>query len=419
MTLRRNFLTSLAAPLLARSAAAQSKGAPALPSPGDAAYWTKIRDQFPLARDKVFFNNGTIGAMPKVVLDRTVEHLRKMATDVADWDYKSGAEWIAGYGPMPEIRGKTARLLNAQPKEIALTENVTAAMSYVAAGLTIEPGSEILISDQEHPGGQCPWLNAAKRYSAGVRTVRIPKPAGNAAEVMDVFRKALTPRTRVLAISHVITGSGAILPVKQMCAEARAHGIFTVIDGAQAVGHIKVDLDDMGCDAYVGCFHKWLLAPAGAGFLYLRSGRARDIWSTLASSHWNDHEDEGFRFTQRGTGSLSLLAGVDAALDFHQQIGPERIHQRVKFLGDYLREGLRKIPGAKIYSPADPEMCAGITVYGVDGVTGQKLQDEMWARGRLRPRASGGIGVRHCTHIFNSPQEIDKALGVVRALAKG
>src|SRR6266568_2805601 len=275
MTLRRNFLTALAAPLLARQAAAQSKAAPALPKPGDPAYWAKVRDQFLLARDKVFFNNGTIGAMPKVVVDRTVEHLRKMAIDVADWDYKSGQEWIAGYGPMPEIRGKTAHLLNAQPGEIALTENVTAAMSYVAAGLAIEPRSEILFSDQEHPGGQCPWLNAALRHKASVQMVRIPKPAEDAAQVMDVFRNALTSRTRVLAISHVITGSGAILPVKQMCAEARARGIFTVIDGAQAVGHIPVDLADIGCDAYVGCFHKWLLAPAGTGFLYLRTGSAR------------------------------------------------------------------------------------------------------------------------------------------------
>src|SRR6266496_5288669 len=102
MTLRRSFLTALAAPLFARSSAAQSKAATAMPKPGDPAYWAKVRDQFLLARDKVFFNNGTIGAMPKVVLDRTVDHLRKMATDVADWDYKPGEEWIAGYGPMTE-----------------------------------------------------------------------------------------------------------------------------------------------------------------------------------------------------------------------------------------------------------------------------------------------------------------------------
>jgi selenocysteine lyase/cysteine desulfurase len=421
MTHRRNFLksisTSLAVPFLPQAVGAQSKasGAP-LPRPDDPVYWSKVRDQFMLARDKVFFNNGTIGAMPKVVFDRTVEHLRKMATDLADWDYH-GADWIAGYGPATEIRAKAARLLNAETSEIALTENVTAAMSYVADGLELEAGSEILISDQEHPGGQSPWLNAARRRNASVQMVKIPKPANSASEVMDIFRNALNSRTRVLAISHVITGAGTILPAREMCAEARARGIFTVLDGAQAFGHIPVDVRDLNCDAYVGCFHKWLLAPAGTGFLYLRSDRAKDVWTTISSSQWNNHKDDGYRLTQRGTGSLSLLAGLDAALDFHNGIGPANIHKRIKYLGDTLRDGLRRIPGVQIHTSSDPAMSAGISVFGVDGVTPAQLQDEFWNRGRLRPRASG-IGVRLSTHIFNSPQEVEKTLSVVRTLAK-
>jgi len=339
-----------------------------------------------------------------------------MATDLADWDYR-GADWIGGYGPATEIRAKAARLLNAETNEIALTENVTAAMSYVADGLELEPGSEILISDQEHPGGQSPWLNAAARNKATVQMVKIPKPANSASEVMDLFRNALNTRTRVLAISHVITGAGTILPAREMCAEARARGIFTVLDGAQAFGHIKVDVRDLKCDAYVGCFHKWLLAPAGTGFLYLRNDRAKEVRTTLASSQWDNHQDEGYRLTQRGTGSLSLLAGLDAALDFHNGIGPENIHQRIKYLGDSLRDGLRRIRGVAIHTSSDPAMSAGISVFGVDGVTPAQLQDEFWNRGRLRPRASG-IGVRLSTHIFNSPQEVEKTIGIVRSLAK-
>ena len=393
MTPRRSFLASLAAPLLAR---AQAKpGAGGLPRPDDPAYWSKIREQFLLAKDKVFFNNGTIGAMPRVVFDRTVEHLRKMATDVADWDYKPGDEWIAGYGPMPTLRGKTATLLNADAAEIALTENVTAAMSYLAAGMSVEPGSEILISDQEHPGGQSPWLNAAKRHGASVQTVRIPKPANSADEVMQVFLNALNSRTRIVAISHMITGAGTILPAKQMCAEARARGIFTILDGAQCFGHIKLDLHDIGCDAYTGCFHKWMLAPAGTGFLYLRKESAPRVWSTLASSQWNNHSDDGYRLSQRGTGSLSLLVGCEAALDFHNSIGAERVYTRIKQLGDYLRDGLRQIPGVRIYTGSDSAMAAGITVYSVAGVTGPQLQDEMWNRGRLRPPWPGVLPLPH------------------------
>jgi selenocysteine lyase/cysteine desulfurase len=417
---RRNFLRSaVAAPLLASTACAEPQAAAqaAMPRPGDPAYWDKLRGQFLLARDKVFFNNGTIGAMPRMVLDRTVEHLRKMAIDIADWDYR-GPEWIAGYGPFEDIRGKTAKLLNCEIKEVALTENNTCAMSYVAGGLDLPQGAEILITDQEHPGGQSPWLNAAARRGGTVTKIAIPKPAHSPDEVFEIVKKSFTPRTHVLAISHVITGSGAILPVKEICAEARARGIYTVLDGAQAFGHIPVNLKEIGCDAYVGCFHKWLLAPAGNGFLYLRRDSANRVWTSIASSNWDNHQDNGYRLTQRGTGSLSILMGADAALDFHNAIGPERVYQRLKYLGDYLRDGLRGIPKVQMYTPADPKMNAAITVYGVEGYSGAQLQDEMWKRDRLRPRASGGIALRQCTHIYNSTAEIDRALKIVRDLAK-
>ena len=417
MTPRRQFLKSVSASAFAVPLLAQNGGG-GLPRPDAPKYWDKIRDQFLLAHDKVFFNTGTIGAMPKVVVDAVVDHLRKMATDVADWDYR-GEEWISGYGPQTEIRAKAARLLNADVKEIALAENVTAAMSYVACGLDLEPGAEVITSDQEHVGGRGSWLVAEKRRKVVFKSIKLPKPAHSPREILDLMTQAITPRTRVIMLSHVITASGAILPVRDICAEARRRGIFTVLDGAQALGHIPVDVKDIGCDAYVGCFHKWLLAPAGTGFLCVRGERAQQIWSSLASRQWDNHEDDGYRFTQRGTGSLSLLMGLEAALDFHFAVGPERVRQRIKFLGDYLREGLRKTPKVKIYSPEDASMCAGITVYNIEGFTGPRLQDEMWTRGRLRPRSSSDVhGVRQCTHIYNSTEEIDRTLRIVRDLAK-
>jgi isopenicillin-N epimerase len=292
-------------------------------------------------------------------------------------------------------------------------------MSYVGSGLDLPRDAEILITDQEHPGGQSPWLNAVKRHGGTVTKMVIPKPMNSAEEAFDIVRKSITPRTKVIAISHMISASGAILPVKEICAEARKRGILTVLDGAQTVGHIAVDVKDIGCDAYVGCFHKWLLAPAGNGFLYLRAERSAEVWPSIASSNWDNHTDNGYRLSQRGTGNLSVLAGAEAAMDFHNQIGPERVQQRIKYLGEYLRDGLRRIPKVKFYTPLNPKLNAGITVYGIDGINGAQLQDAMWDRGRLRPRASAGIALRHSTHIFNSPEEIDRSLAIMRDLAKG
>ena len=391
-----------------------------LPSADDPQFWKKIRDQFPLAKDKVFFNPGTVGAMPRVVLDKMVDHLRYIAEDVADWAYKDDnkEEFMSGYNNLISLRTKVANLINAKVSEIAMTDNVTNGMSYIANGITLQAGDEVLTTDQEHVGGKGGWLLKEKRSGMVFKTVVVPKPVHSSSEVYNIIFKAMNPRTKVLMLSHMITGSGAILPVKELCAEAGKRGIFTVLDGAHTIGQIMVDVKDIGCDAYLGCFHKWIGAPAGTGFMYIKADRMKDIWTTVASARWDNHEDEGYRFTQRGTGNFPVLKGLEAALDFYNEIGPDKVCARIKFLGERLRTGLRKINKVKIFSPEDEAMCAGITVYAIEGLTGSRLQDEFWARAKMRPRSQGDqFGVRHCTHIFNSPEEIDKALAIAKELA--
>lgn len=219
-------------------------------------------------------------------------------------------------------------------------------------------------------------------------------------------------------LSHMISGSGAILPVKELCAEARKRGIFTVLDGAQTIGQIKIDLKEIDCDAYLGCFHKWMGAPCGTGFMFVKSEHLKNLWTTVASYRWDDHADEGFRFTQRGTGNFSVLFGLEAALDFHFQLGPERVYERIKFLGNRLRDGLRSNNKVKIFSPKEEAMCAGITLYNIEGMTGAQLQDAYWAKAKMRPRSQGDVyGVRHSTHIFNNENEIDRAIKIVNELS--
>lgn len=386
---------------------------------GDEKFWRQVRQEFMLDPQMTFFNTGTLGAMPRRVFDRVVDHLRLCAEKIAEWDYY-GADWIAGYQPWTEIRGKVARLINSEVTEVALTENATAGMNYISNGLDLQPGDEVLGTDQEHPGGECGWKLKAKRCGLAYRQLALDKPIQSPGEVIETLTRAMGPRTRVIAIPHIVTGSGAVLPVKEICAEAARRGVFTVIDGAQTAGQIKIDVRELGCDAYYGSLHKWLCAPAGNGFLYLKKEKAPRVWTTLASTQWDNHEDDGFRLSQRGTGNLSLLVGLDEALDFHFELGPERVYNRIKSLGDYLRMRLKEIPGIKIFTPLESSMTAGITVYNIEGLTGDFIQDELWRRGRLRPRSMGDIyGVRQSTHIYNSFEEIDRTISILKELASG
>lgn len=425
MATRRKFLQNSALTLFSLPLLTSTTGCASgpvtteFPLDSDPDYWGKIRDLFPMPRDETYFNASTIGAQPQMVVDAVIHHMQHYAINIAKTDWKEGGqELLSGYFPYVEIREKLGKLINAGFDEISLIQNATMGMNYISNGMELESGDEIIMTDKEHVGGKSGWEVMAKRKGVIINQVKIPVPANDQEEIIYRVKKAITTKTRVITVPHIISAYGLILPVKEICSIAQEKGILTVIDGAQAIGHIPIDVRDMGCDVYYSSPHKWLLAPPGNGMLYIKKEIAPEIWTTLASGQWDNHEDEGYRLTQRGTGNPGLLVGLEAALDFHNKIGPEKVTGQIKFLGDHLREGLKKIDKVEIRSSIHPDMCAGVTTYRILGMTGQELQDAMWETGRLQPRAMGGDeGIRHSTHIFNTVQEIDKSLEIVGELA--
>jgi selenocysteine lyase/cysteine desulfurase len=422
---RRSFF---AAALAARSLLAERAGAdaprvaatlPAFPDDADPAFWERVREQFYITPGEVHFNTAALGAVPRPVLERMIEHMRTLQVTIAHWDFSPGTPyWISGYTPELPLREKMSRLVNADPLEIAITQNATFGMNFLAKGLDLKAGDEVVQTDQEHSGGKCGWQMRAKRDGIVWRQVKIPVPATDPDELVRLFEEALTSRTRVLAFPHIISGTGVVMPVKRLTALAHERGCLAIIDGAQAVGQIEVDLKSIGCDAYFSSPHKWLLAPAGNGMLYIRRDRQPLFWTTLCSGSWNDQKDGIFRFMQYGTGNPSLQVGLDAALDFHFRLGPERVRKRIRSLADRLRAGLQQIPGVKISSPVHPELACAIVVYAVAGVSPQDLEKELWARKRLRTLNADPYGVRQSCGIYNNEAEIDATLEAVRALAR-
>lgn len=444
MPSRRNFLAALAAPSVL-AADRRHRGAsglehafagfapgpvpakpaepqltPAWPEDADSRYWDFIRDQFYIPRGEAYFNTGTIGAVPRPVLERVIEDMRTLAATLPFWDYTARTpDWISGYSPQLPLREKLGKLVNADASELAVIQNATTGMNFLAQGLDLKAGDEIITTDREHPGGVCGWQLRAKRDGAVWKQAKIPVPANDPDEIVRLFADQTTPRTRVLAFPHIISSTAVVMPVKRLSDLAHEHGCLAIVDGAHGVGQVEVDLHGLGCDAYFSSPHKWLLAPAGNGMLYIRADRQDLFWTTLCSSEWDDHKQGMYRFMQYGTGNPSLLVGLDAALDFHFRIGPERVRARIRALADRLRTGLQQIPGAKINSPVHPEMAGAMVVYGVRGVHGADIEEQLWERRRMRPRSQGDpLGVRQSCHIFNSEAEIDATLEIVQELAR-
>jgi len=378
-------------------------------------YWRMVRKQFPLKEGQTYFNNGTMGPSSTYVLEKMMHHMLYYGEHGAEIDYKneSGHELLTGYFPYVSLRQKIGKIINADYREISLIQNATFGMNYVGMGLELNKGDELLNTNQEHGGGFAAWQLLAKRKGCVYKQATMPEPANDPQAVYDAIFKEVTKKTRVIAIPHIVSSYGTVMPVKEICAEARKRGIFTILDGAQTVGQIKVDVKDIGCDAYYSSLHKWLLAPAGSGILYINKDVVSSIWATIPSYNWENTDDHGFRLMQNGTGNPAVMAGFDAAVDFFNTIGHDRWIGRIKELGDYLRTGLKEMKHVTIHSSTHPDMCAGITTYEVKGMSGPEVQKTLWEREKLQPRSVGDTLVRHSVHIYNSKEEIDRAVKVI------
>src|SRR6185503_8657501 len=432
---RRGFLSRLAATAVVAGSASPAvdllaifPGPAATPGsvfhPGfaesDAAVFAEARKHFLIPKGVTYRNTGTLGATPREVVDALVNGTRALETRLAAWPYLvPEGEPLSGYEPELGLRTAVGAFVNAKPDEMAITQNATMSMNFLANGLDLAPGDEVLTTDQEHGGCISPWRLKAKRYGIVVKELRLDDGTkGGVDGVVKLFADAMTPKTRAVMFSHVVSGFGTRMPARELCAMIRDHGALALVDGAQAVGQMQVDVKELGCDAYVASPHKWMMAPKGTGFLYIRRDVQDRFWTTLASSHWDDHDNGAFRFMQYGTGAVPVHEGLTAAIKFIDKIGMPRIERWDATLTKRLRDGLARIPAAKISSPEDPRLASAITTFRIEGVKAKALQEALWVR-RVRVRPQGDArGVRLSAHLYMSPADVDTVLEVASSLGK-
>lgn len=422
---RRQFLATggpglIAAGMFANQMAVAARE-PFRPTAGesDEIVFARARERFLFPTDVTYCNTGTLGACPSDVMDAYTESLQELEEALPDWPYfQADGEPLTGYQPLIDVRARVGAFVNADAAEIALTQNATMGMSFIANGLELQAGDEVITTDQEHTAGVGSWRLRAARDGIVVKELPLDGVLADGPDaVVAMFERAITPRTKVLMVSHITSTLGIVLPVRELCSLARAHGILSVIDGAQSIGQIPVDVRETGCDAYVASPHKWLLAPKGTGFMYLRQDVPERIWGTLAGSNYDNWESGAFRFMQFGTGSLPIVHGLVAALDFIDGIGLRRITDWDRRVNERLRNGLAAISSVRIASPAGAAFGAAITTFRVEGRSARELQVALWER-KIRVRAQNDhLGVRFCCHLYVDSSDVDRALDVVSALA--
>jgi len=370
------------------------------------AYWRELRKQFLIPADEVYLNNGTVGSSPAPVLRAVFdgyETTEKM--DQADpEDYP-----IWGYAAWSEFRDPLANFVGCDRNEIALLRNATEANSYISNGVDLKSGDEVLMTDQEHPGGENPWFLRAKRYGIVVKKVTLPKPVENAAQVLNLFNDAITPRTRVFFFSHITTVTGVVLPAKELCALARSKGILSAVDGAHVPGMMRLNLHDLGCDMYSSSPHKWLLSPKGSGFLFVRDEVIDRLWNTIATEGWDDVKLRAERFQRIGSSNVPALWGLRASIQLANEIGMDRIERRHRHLCDYILEAMVK-RGAVSWTSPDPALRCALATVNVPPIPRLDLENWMWKEKKIRIRGGDPNKLRLSTPYYLSKEDINRFL---------
>jgi len=417
---RRHFLSTaatgaaggLAASLTFRSDLfAQLEKIPPLPDPAlfdknEDAFWAAMRRQFLIPEDEVYLNNGTVGSSPAPVLRAIFDGY----TTTEKMDQEDPEDYpIWGYAAWNEFRDPLAAFVGCTRDEIALLRNATEANSYIANGVDLKAGDEVLMTDQEHPGGEHPWNLKAKRYGVVVKKVTLPRPVKDAAQVLNLVNDAITPRTRVLFFSHITTFSGVVLPAKELSALARSKGVLSAVDGAHVPGMMRLNVRDLGCDMYSSSPHKWLFAPKGSGFLYVRDEVIDRVWNTIATEGWDETNIRAERLQRIGSSNVPALWGLRASIKLANDIGMERIERRHRHMADYILDEMKK-RGAESWTSPDPALRCAIVSVNVPPIQRMELENWMWKTHKIRIRGGEPHKLRLSTPYYLQKRDIDRFL---------
>ncbi len=376
--------------------------------------WRIVRDQFLLEPGYAYLNTGGLGPSPQPVI---------AAFDEAWLDLERYGE--SGHGTRADVRNRACEFFGCHADELAFTRNATEGMNLVAHGLKLGDGDEVVMTTHEHPGGAMPWFAVREETPITIRTF---EPGSGGDDTIERLRGALTTRTRVAMVSHITCTTGLVMPVREIADLCRRQGIVCVIDGAQAVGQVPVDLHSLDCDFYVASGHKWLLGPKGTGVLYVRDEQLDQWRPPFVGAYSDSRFDLSGGVFQRlrpasaseyGTRSTPLVVGLGAALDFLATLGMETVAARGALLAGRLRQGLAELGGVDVLTPSDA--AASILTFRLPAAGGDPGEWSNLLRRdhglRLRPVGEAGLAaVRASTHVFNSEEEVDRLVDVLRSL---
>lgn len=377
-------------------------------------FWELVRQQFPLEDGLTYLNAANVCPASRPVLDRYLHFLR-------DFHANPSFQNREKYKPMYEtVRSKLAGMLGVTADEIALTRNTSEGSNLIVEGIDLQRGDEIVITDHNHPSNNDSWKMRARRHGLEIKSIPVAIPARSQADLIAAFDKAITARTKVVAITHVTSTTGIMYPAREIAELAHRRNAWLHLDGAQSFGVLKVNLRELGCDSYSGSSHKWMMGPLEAGVLYIRADKIGKIWPSIVTAGWSEDLKGARKFEVLGQRDDPRVVALEAAVDFYNLLGAERVEARTRQLASQLKQKLAAIPNLRMKTNLEPELSAGVVKFQLTGRSTQESYDRIWSRHRIAmaiTAAGDAEGLRFSPHIYNSVEDLQRAAEAVREVA--
>lgn len=379
---------------------------------GDEDFWAGIRKGYRLKPDYINLENGYYCFMPQETLEHFVDHVREVNYQGSYYMRTVQSENKA------KVAGRLAELTGCPADTVAVTRNTTESLDMVIGGLDWKPGDEAVMAEQDYGAMLNMFRQVAARHGTVNRMVNVPNLPSGDEEIVAIYEKAITSKTKLLMVSHMVNITGQILPVRKIADMARSKGVLVMVDGAHCIGHFRFSIPDLNCDFYGASLHKWLSTPLGAGFLFARKESMHRVWPLLGPG--DRKPDDILRLNHTGTHPVHTDLAILNAIEFYHKIGAERKEARLRFLQQYWTSKVRSVPGVVVNTPEDPSRSCGIANVGLTSMKPGALAENLLKRYNIYTVAIDGAGVHGCRitpNVYTTPADLDVLVKALKEMA--
>jgi len=378
----------------------------------DEAFWSSIREQYLLKPDYINLENGYYNFIPQPLLEKFIGHVREVNYQ-GSWYMRNHA-----VDNKRKVIEKLATTVGCSAEELTLTRNTTESLDIVITGKHWQAGDETIMAEQDYGSIIEALKHVSNRYGVVNKMISVPNHPSSDEEIVNLYANAITPKTKLILVSHIINITGQILPIRKICDMAHAKGVEVLVDGAHAIAHFQFKISDLNCDYYGSSLHKWLSTPLGAGLLYVKKERMPDIWPLIVG--WEKDPYKMLRISHTGTHPAHTDLTIADSIDYYNMIGAERKEARLRYLQQYWTSRVRNHPKIILNTPADPKRSCGIANVSIEGMKPGDLAKRLLEEHKIFTVAIDGANVFGCRitpNVYTTIAELDQFVAALKKLA--